>query len=66
MDLHIATKRNSLYFMLQYCFQKFDFGDQLKIDPKIFQKLSLKIQSSYRETDPAVHYHNSIHAADVL
>ena len=52
--------------MLQYMYQKFDFGDQLKIDPKKYQKLSLKIQGSYRETDPTVHYHNSIHGADVV
>ena len=34
MDLHHATKKNSLYFMLQYVYQKFEFGEQLRIDAK--------------------------------
>jgi hypothetical protein len=42
-DLHNVTKRNSLYFMLQYMFQKFDIGEQLRIDPGKYQRLSLKM-----------------------
>ena len=31
-ELHSLTKKNSLYFMLQYMYQKFDFKEQLKYD----------------------------------
>ena len=65
-DLHNVTKRNSLYFMMQYMFQKFDIGEQLRIDPAKYQRLSLKMQGAYRDTIPSVIYHNSIHGADVL
>ncbi|MFS8159653.1 MAG: hypothetical protein ACMG6E_05470 [Candidatus Roizmanbacteria bacterium] len=61
-DLHNQTKKNSLYFMLQYVFQKFNFGEQLSIDNQKWVKFSMKLQSAYRDNP----YHTSIHAADVI
>lgn len=52
--------------MMQYVYQKFDFAEQLRMEVSKFQTFSLKLQSSYRDNDPNVRYHNSIHAADVL
>lgn len=52
--------------MMQYVYQKFDFGEQLRFDPSKYQTLSLKIQASYRDNDPFVTYHTSTHAADVV
>lgn len=65
-ELHGITKKNSLYFMMQYVYQKFDFGEQLRFDPSKYQTLTLKIQASYRDNDPIVTYHTSTHAADVV
>eukprot|EP00347_Sterkiella_histriomuscorum_P012408 403368693 len=62
-DLHRMTKQNSLYFMLQYTFQKFEMQSSLKFDPIKFQTLSLKLQATYRSEN---HYHTAIHAADVV
>lgn len=61
-ELHRETKKNSLYFMLQYVHKKFHLGDSLNIDHQKFTKFSLKLQAAYRE----VFYHSSVHAADVL
>ena len=65
-DLHAQTKKNSLYFMLQYMYQKFDFGSQLRMDSSKYQTLSLKLQCSYRDEHPNNFYHTSVHAADVV
>ena len=48
--------------MLQYVYQKYDFQEVLKINPQVFQTMSLRMQQSYRDNP----YHTSIHAADVL
>jgi cAMP-specific phosphodiesterase 4 len=48
-DLHNVTKKNSLYFMMQYMFQKFDIGEQVRLDSGKYQKLSLKMQGAYRD-----------------
>lgn len=61
-EVHNITKKNSLYFIMQYVFQKFEFNDQLKINSHKYQTFSIKMQSSYRENP----YHTSIHAADVV
>jgi len=42
-NLHNSTKKNSLYFMMQYMYQKFNFQDQLKIDSQKFMKFSLRL-----------------------
>ena len=43
-ELHGITKNNSLYFMLQYMFQKFEFGSKIKgFEPGKYQNLSLNI-----------------------
>jgi len=66
-ELHGITKNNSLYFMLQYMYQKFEFGSQLKgFEAAKYQNLSLSIQGAYRDSDPTVRYHTSFHAADVV
>jgi hypothetical protein len=36
------------------------------VDPGKYQKLALKMQGAYRDTNPHNIYHNSTHAADVL
>ena len=61
-NLHSLTKKNSLYFMLQYMYQKFNFADQLNINSQKYVKFSLRLQQAYRENP----YHSSIHAADVV
>mmetsp|Transcript_7727 Transcript_7727/g.7145 ORF Transcript_7727/g.7145 Transcript_7727/m.7145 type:complete len:86 (+) Transcript_7727:73-330(+) len=61
-NLHSLTKKNSLYFMLQYMYQKFNFADQLNMNSQKFVKFSLRLQQAYRENP----YHSSIHAADVV
>ena len=61
-ELHALTKKNSLYFMLQYVYKKFFFEESLKIDQAKFQNFSMKLQASYRD----VIYHSSVHAADVV
>ena len=42
-ELHSLTKNNSLYFMLQYMYQRFDFSEQLAIDQNKYQVLSMKL-----------------------
>lgn len=42
-ELHTLTKKNSLYFMLQYLYQKYNFKDQMLINPVKFQKFALKL-----------------------
>lgn len=61
-ELHQVTKKNSLYFMLQYIYQRFDMGEQLHFDTTKFQVLSMKLQAAYRDNM----YHNAVHAADVV
>lgn len=61
-ELHSVTKKNSLYFMLQYVYQKFSFGESLKIKANKFQFFSTKLEAAYRDNI----YHTAIHAADVL
>jgi len=61
-ELHNETKKNSLYFMLQYVNQKYNFEGVLKFDAKKYMKFSKKLQAAYRDN----FYHTSIHAADVV
>eukprot|EP00347_Sterkiella_histriomuscorum_P006963 403350769 len=61
-ELHSLTKNNSLYFMLQYMFQRFDFQEQLMIDQNKYQVFSMKLQAAYRDNP----YHTAVHAADVV
>lgn len=61
-ELHQETKKNSLYFMLQYVNRKFHLEKDLQINPLKYQKFSQKLQAAYRD----VSYHSSVHAADVI
>ncbi|CDW84348.1 3 5-cyclic nucleotide phosphodiesterase family protein [Stylonychia lemnae] len=61
-ELHSVTKKNSLYFMLQYMYQRFDLENQMGINASKFQVFSMKLQATYRDNP----YHNPIHAADVV
>ena len=60
-ELHSLTKKNSLYFMLQYVYQKYNFEEHMDISPIKFQRFSQKLQSAYRDNI----YHTSVHGADV-
>jgi len=42
-ELHRVSKNNSLYFMLQYMYKKYNFQDELRMDSSKFQKFSLKL-----------------------
>lgn len=58
-----ATKGNSLYFTLMYLTYKRDWRSVIpKFTEGQFKNLAFSLQQSYRKN----HYHNAIHAADVV
>jgi len=60
-DLKKETNGNELFFMVHYLMTIENFYEKLSIDPEVFKRYALGIQSHYND----VTYHNKTHAADV-
>lgn len=60
-DLKKETNGNELFFMVHYLMTIENFYEKLSIDPEVYKRYALGIQSHYND----VTYHNKTHAADV-